>query len=78
MKKYFLKKQEYERLITEEKEKEDRLEEERQRAKEDLRDLERVALERERVEQKILKAVQQDKDRREAEEKQRNSNLMKF
>ena len=58
--------------------KEDNLEEERQRAKEDLRELERVALERERVEQNLLKAAQEDKDRREAEEKERNRNLMKF
>ena len=78
MKKFFSKKEEYERLVDKKELKEDNLEEERQRAKEDLRELERVALERERVEQNLLKAAQEDKDRREAEEKQRNRNLMKF
>ena len=78
MKKFFLKKEEYERLVDKKELKEDNLEEERQRAKEDLRELERVALERERVEQNLLKAAQEDKDRREAEEKERNRNLMKF
>ena len=78
MKKFFSKKEEYERLVDKKELKEDNLEEERQRAKEDLRELERVALERERVEQNLLKAAQQDKDRREAEEKERNRNLMKF
>ena len=78
MKKFFLKKEEYERLVDKKELKEDNFEEERQRAKEDLRELERVALERERVEQNLLKAAQEDKDRREAEEKERNRNLMKF
>ena len=78
MKKFFSKKEEYERLVDKKELKEDNLEEERQRAKEDLRELERVALERERVEQNLLKAAQEDKDRREAEEKERNRNLMKF
>ena len=76
MKKFFSNKQAdglEEKLVSKEKEKVDRLEEEGERAKQDLKDLEKVSVERKRVENEIIRAAQEEKDRcrKEAEEKQR-------
>ena len=85
MKKFFSNKQAdglEEKLVSKEKEKVDRLEEEGERAKQDLKDLEKVSVERKRVENEIIRAAQEEKDkcRKEAEEKQRllKTNLMQF
>ena len=58
MKKFFSCKRdngEKEKLITKEKEETDRLQEEREKAKQNLRDLERLAVERKRVEEQTKK-----------------------
>ena len=67
-----------EHLINKEKEKIDRLEEERQKARQELKDLERVAVERQRLEEDIIKSAKKQKEQAEEKERLLQSNLMKF
>ena len=67
-----------EKLITKEKEQTDRLEEDRQKARQELRDLERVAVERQRVEEEIIKSAEKQKEQAEEKERLLRTNLMKF
>ena len=67
-----------EKLITKEKEQTDRLEEERQKARQELKDLERVAVERQRLEEDIIKSAKKQKEQAEEKERLLQANLMKF
>ena len=67
-----------ENLINKEKEQTDRLEEERQKARQELKDLERVTVERQRLEEEIIKSAKKQKEQAEEKERLLQANLMKF
>ena len=67
-----------EKLITKEKEQTDKLEEDRQKVRQELRDLERVAVERQRVEEEIIKSAERQKEQAGEKERLLRTNLMNF